>query len=88
MADALVKAPADLTSPRNAKFTAKTPTAGSGEQGADQLVSLSSGQCSPGSVTGSDFKTAQNSNESGKSLGVAVSVDFGTGTHSSPDQKR
>lgn len=88
MADALVKAPADLTSPRNAKFTAKTPAAGSGEQGADQLVSQSPAQCSPNTATGSDFKAGQNSNESGKSLSVAVGVDFGTGEHTSPDQKR
>lgn len=54
---------------------------------ADSLVKLSPKQCECGTVTGSDFTPSKNSNEAGKSAGVKVSVDFGTGMHESPDQK-
>ncbi len=68
-------------------FKAKTPAEGSGEDGMDQLYKQSPTQMCPGDVTGTDFKTQQNSNEGGTSLSYKVSVDFGDGEHTSPDQK-
>lgn len=35
-----------------------------------------------------NFKVSSNSNEAGTSVGTGVSVDFGDGKHSSPDQKK
>lgn len=35
-----------------------------------------------------NFKVMSNSNEAGTSVGSGVSVDFGDGMHSSPDQKK
>lgn len=88
MADSLIKTPADLSNPRDAKFTAKTPAVGAGASGADTLVTQPDSLYCPANVVSSSLKPAKNSNEQGTSLSQAVSVDFGTGTHSSPDQKR
>jgi hypothetical protein len=39
-------------------------------------------------VIESNFKTQKNTGEMGTSMGTGVSVDFGTGMHASPDQKK
>jgi len=104
MADELVKVPADLTSPRNAKFSAKTPAAGAGEGGKDSLMVQPDNLYCPSAMesdgndkpvptdrsakVSANFKLAKNNNETGTSLSKVDSVDFGTGKHSSPDQKR
>lgn len=67
-------------------FKAKTPAVGA-DGGAGSLFKQTPDQMCPGDVTGSDFKEQKNSNEGGTSLGYKVSVDFGSGMHSSPDQK-
>jgi hypothetical protein len=67
-------------------FKAKTPAVGA-DAGKGSLYVQSPNQMSPGDATAADFKPQTNSDESGTSVSYKVSVDFGDGMHTSPDQK-